>query len=80
MVNCTGFARLTSGHMVEDILHGPAVGEGALPLLTAGLLPVPPDALVGMEEQHQLLLNLLPLLRVRRLKVAWAGAPIYFVH
>ena len=65
VVNCAGAACLTTGHMGEDILHGPAAGEGALPLL-----PVPPDALVGVEEQHQLMLNQLPLLRVRRRKAA----------
>ena len=72
MVYCAGPASLTSGHVAEDILDQAAVGEGTLPLFSG--------ALVGMEEQHQLLLNQLPLLRVRRLKVAWAGAPIYFVH
>ena len=64
MVDSAGLARLTSGHVVENILHGPAVGESALPLLTAGLLPVSPGTLVGVEEQHQLLLDQLPLLRV----------------
>ena len=62
MVNCAGFTRLTSGHMVEDILHGPAVGEVALSPLTVGLLPVPPGALVGVEEQNKLLLDQTPLL------------------
>ena len=64
VVDSAGLARLTSGHVVENILHGPAVGESALPLLTAGLLPVSPGTLVGVEEQHQLLLDQLPLLRV----------------
>ena len=50
MLNCAGFARLTSGHMVENILHGPAVGEVTLSPLTVRLLPVPPGALVGVEE------------------------------
>ena len=50
MVSCAGFTRLTSGHMVEDILNGPAVGDVALLLLTVGLLPVPHGALVGVEE------------------------------
>ena len=45
VLNIADFSRLTSGHMGEDILDGPAVGEGALPLL-----PVPPGALVGVEE------------------------------
>ena len=47
MVSCAGFTLLTSGHMVEDILHGPAVGEVTL---SVGLLPVPSEALVGVEE------------------------------
>ena len=75
MVDRAGLPRLTSGHVVEDILHGPAVGEGALPLLAAGLLSVPPGALVGMEEQHQLLLDQLPLLRVRRVRGAGLHGP-----
>ena len=68
MVDRAGLPRLTSGHVVEDILHGPAVRESALPHLcrVAGilLLSVSPGALVGVEEQHQLLLDQFPLLRV----------------
>ena len=40
---------LTSGHVLEDILHGLAVGEVAL-LLTSG-------AHAGVEEHHQLILD-----------------------
>ena len=57
VVYCAGPASLTSGHVAEDILDQAAVGEGTLPLFSG--------ALVGMEEQHQLLLDQLQLLRVR---------------
>ena len=82
MVNCAGFTRLTSTHMVEDILNGPAVRDVALLLLTVGLLPVPHGALVGVEEHHQLLPNQLPplFLFVRYMWGAWTGPRIYFVH
>ena len=56
MVNCAGPAYLTSGHVAEDILDHAAVGQAALPLLSG--------ALMGVEEQHQLLLDQLQLLRV----------------
>ena len=56
---------LTSCHVVEDILHGLAVREGAGGVVSAHLLfLLSPLALVCMQEQHQLLLNLLALLRV----------------
>ena len=68
MRDCAGFTRLTGRHVVQDVLHGPAVGEGALSHLTsvAGtlLLSVSPGALVGVEQENQLLLDQLPLLRV----------------
>ena len=56
MVNCAGPAYLTSGHVAEDILDHAAVGQVALSLLSG--------ALMGVEEQHQLLLDQLQLLRV----------------
>ena len=66
MRDCTGLPRLAGGHVVQDVLHGPAVGESALPHLHgvpgALLLSVPPGAFVGVEEQHQLLLDQFPLL------------------
>lgn len=60
----TGLAGLAVGHVVEDVLHGPAVRQGAGPHLAVGLLT--PLALVRVEQQDQLLLDQLPLLRVRR--------------
>lgn len=59
-----GFASLAVGHMVEYVLHGAAVGQGAGPHLPVGLLP--PLALVCMQQQDQLLLNEFSLLRVGR--------------
>lgn len=50
-------------HVVEHILHGAAVRQVALPNLAVGLLS--PLALVCVEQEDQLLLNQLPLLRVR---------------
>lgn len=49
-------------HVVEHILHGAAVGQVALPHLPVGLLP--PLALVRVEQEDELLLDELPLLRV----------------
>ena len=70
MRDCAGFTRLAGRHVVQHVLHGPAVRESALPHLRSVpgtlLLPVSPGALVSMEEQHQLLLDQLPLLRVSR--------------
>lgn len=51
-------------HVVEDVLHGPAVGQRASSHLAVGLLA--PLALVGVEQQNQLLLDQLALLRVGR--------------
>ena len=52
--------------MVEYILHGPAVGKGALAYLSLRLLrrllPVSALALVRVQQQHQLLPDQLPLL------------------
>lgn len=48
--------------MVEYVLHSAAVREGAGPHLSIGLLSS--LALVCMEQQYQLLLDQLPLLRV----------------
>lgn len=59
-----GFAGLAVCHVVEDVLHGPAVGQGAGSHLAVGLLA--PLALVGVEQQNQLLLDQLTLLRVGR--------------
>lgn len=60
----TGLAGLAVGHVVEDVFHGPAVGEGTRPHLAVGLLT--PLALVRVEQQDQLLLDQLALLRVGR--------------
>lgn len=60
----TGLAGLAVGHVVEDVLHGPAVGQGTGAHLAIGLLT--PLALVCMEQQDQLLLDQLALLRVGR--------------
>jgi len=59
-----GLAGLAVRHVVEDVLHGAAVGQVALPHLPVGLLP--PLALVRVEQEHQLLLDQLALLGVRR--------------
>lgn len=59
-----GLASLAVGHVVEDVLHGTAVGQSAGPHLPIGLLP--PLALVCMEQQDQLLLNEFALLGVGR--------------
>lgn len=48
--------------MVEYVLHSAAVREGTGPHLSIGLLSS--LALVCMEQQYQLLLDQLPLLRV----------------
>lgn len=58
----TGLAGLAVGHVVENVLHGPAVGQGTGPHLAVGLFA--PLALVRMEQQDQLLLDQLALLRV----------------
>ena len=51
--------------MGKDVLHGATVGQGALTVLPVGLLlPLPPLTLVGVEQEGQLLLDQLPLLRV----------------
>ena len=52
--------------MVEDVLHGAAVREGALAhLLSLRLLlllfSISPLTLVGVQQKHQLLLDQLPL-------------------
>lgn len=62
MCHLAGFARLAVGHVVEDILHGATVWEVALPHLTIGLFPA--LTLMGMQQENQLLLDQLPLLRV----------------
>lgn len=50
------------GHVVENVLHGAAVRERTGPHLPVGLLPS--LALVCVEQQDQLLLDQLALLRV----------------
>ena len=51
--------------MGKDVLHGATVGQGALTVLPVGLLlPLPPLTLVGVEQENQLLLDQLPLVRV----------------
>ena len=57
-----GLAGLAVGHVVEDVLHGAAVGQGAGLQLPVGLLPS--LALVCVKQQDQLLLDQLALLRV----------------
>ena len=59
-------AGLALGHVVEDLLHRAAVRERAGLVLSSahGVLPLPPLALVCVQQQHQLLLDQLPLLRV----------------
>lgn len=57
-----GFASLAMSHVVQDVLHGATVRKVALPHFPIGLLP--PLALVRVEQEDQLLLNKLPLLRV----------------
>ena len=59
-----GLAGLAVGHVVQHVLHGAAVGKVALPHLAVRLLS--PLALVGMEQEHQLLLDQLAFLRVGR--------------
>ena len=63
-------AGLARCHVVQDVLHGPTVGEGALAhLLCLRLLlllfPVSALTLVCMQEKDQLLLDQLPLLWIR---------------
>jgi len=48
--------------MVENVLHGAAVGQVALPHFPVSLLP--PLALVRVQQEDELLLNQLPLLGV----------------
>ena len=67
MRHCARLAGLAGSHVVEDVLHGAAVGEGALAhLLSLRLLlllfSVSPLTLVGVQQKNQLLLDQLPLL------------------
>jgi hypothetical protein len=64
--HCARLAGLAGSHVVEDVLHGAAVGEGALAhLLSLRLLlllfSISPLTLVGVQQKHQLLLDQLPL-------------------
>ena len=66
MRHCTRLAGLAGSHVVEDVLHGAAVGESALAhLLCLRLLlllfSISPLTLVGMQQKNQLLLDQLPL-------------------
>lgn len=54
---------LTGHHMVQHSLHSLAVRQGALPRLAVGLL-LAALALVRVQQQHELLLDQLALLRV----------------
>jgi hypothetical protein len=61
-------AGLAGGHMKEDIFHSAAVRQRTLSDLHPRLLlllPVPPLALVGVQQEHQLLLDQFPLFRIR---------------
>ena len=60
--HCARLAGLAGCHVVEDVLHGTAVGQSAGPYFPIGLLP--PLALMCMEQQDQLLLNEFALLGV----------------
>ena len=62
VLTLAGFASLAVGHVVEDVLHGAAVGQVARAHLAVGLLA--PLALVRVQQEHQLLLNEFALLRV----------------
>lgn len=55
MCHLAGFASLAVGHVIEDILHGAAVWEVALPHLPIGLLAS--LTLVCMKQEHKLLLD-----------------------
>lgn len=57
-----GLAGLAVRHVVEDVLHGAAVREGAGAHLAVGLLA--PLTLVSVEQQNQLLLDQFALLGV----------------
>ena len=66
MRHCARLAGLAGSHVVEDVLHGAAVGEGALAhLLSLRLLlllfSISPLTLVGVQQKYQLLLDQLPL-------------------
>jgi hypothetical protein len=53
----TRLARLTSGHVVQHVLHRPAVRQGALPHLRRVpcilLLPISSLTLVSMEQEDE---------------------------
>ena len=68
-----GLPSLACRHVVEDVLHGAAVGQGALSQLGSVqvavlglllLLPVSSLTLVGVQEKNQLLLDQFSLLGV----------------
>lgn len=54
--NRAALAGLTCRHVIQDVLHRLAVRQRALPRL-AVRLRLPPLALVGVQQQHQLLLD-----------------------
>ena len=64
VLTLAGLAGLAVGHVVEDVLHGAAVGQIARAHLAVGLFS--PLALVRVQQEHQLLLDQLALLRVGR--------------
>lgn len=57
-----GFPGLTVGHVIEDVLHGPAVRQAAVRQLSVTLLPT--LTLMSVKQEDELLLDQLPLLRV----------------
>lgn len=57
-----GFPGLTVGHVIEDVLHGPAVRQAAVRQLSVTLLPT--LTLMSVKQENELLLDQLPLLRV----------------
>lgn len=59
-----GSTYLTRHHVIEHALHGLAVRQRALPRLAVGLA-LAALTLVRVQQQHQLLLDQLALLRVR---------------
>lgn len=68
MGHVTRLAGLARGHVVQHVLHRPAVWQGALPHLRRVpcvlLLPISSLTLMSMEQEDQLLLDQLPLLRI----------------
>lgn len=57
-----GFPGLTVGHVIEDVLHGPAVRQAAVRQLSVTLLPT--LTLMSVKQEDELLLDQLPLLGI----------------